>query len=418
MLKIISRLTLARLPKRPLRLFSETPEEPQPIFPDTRNEFEYLMENSKLPKSKPTDEALNNKYKGWVGGFRMRHRQAEMHIRKRKEFAAYKKKKMAAENKDPSSKFDDTKETPETHTWTLARKMYANLAWDEKLGLPYGMGFDDYIEKLKENMDKASESDTMLDDLKNLVQRLDFMREKDLVHYHKYIIANKRKSQFQEKARLIILDTIILEILTARRKNWKKSYTLDRMLKHNLLKDNLTSSEYVLSEMNDMNPQALREKLLSNFVRTDDVDKVGAYLATQDIDEKIANDENDRVSKINWEMENVNTHAVEKSDPFFSSFSSEEREDGRRAREALYPGERHMRFSMRDSYIDSESFKDRILLKDIKNRYYRNKFKMFGLDRNYNGNTFEFDGGVKVNDPENAGQTEDLKEMVSSFENN
>ena len=96
------------------------------------------------------------------------------------------------------------------HTWTLAQKMVENLAWDEKLNLPYGMKFDDYIETLKEKMDKKSDSDTMIGDLKNLITRLDYMREKDLVHYHKYIIANKRKSQFEDKARLVILDTIVL----------------------------------------------------------------------------------------------------------------------------------------------------------------------------------------------------------------
>lgn len=51
----------------------------------------------------------------------------------------------------------------------MAKAVHLNLIYDEKVNLPYGFGFDDYIDKLKNKMEKGNDSEGLQAEMKELI---------------------------------------------------------------------------------------------------------------------------------------------------------------------------------------------------------------------------------------------------------
>lgn len=297
----------------------------------------------------------------------------------------------------------------------VTKKIVDNIIMDDQLNLPYGW-FDDYIAKVKEKLESSGGSGTeaIVKELKGLVEKMGYFREKDLVHFHKYIIANKNKAKHEQQAKLIILDTIVLEILNARKRNWKKSFTIEKMLKKSDEFNSNCSSEYLISELKDLQDSGTRE-LLASYIKEEDIDKVSSYLGAKEVEKKLDWVEKERL-KGHFPMYNRVANAIEKSDPFFSSFSSEDHEFDRAMERASYGGVKS-RFSNRDVLMSEEEFKDRLLLREIKSKYYKKKFELFEYTNEHNREEIDIDEFGNVVKTVDLSNTEKLKNFEKNDEN-
>jgi len=169
-----------------------------PIFPDTRDEFEHLHTNvlKKLPFKNQSFTRATEKY---IRQFRTRRWQTK-NILKAKDSYALKLTKQGA-TIDIKRAF---KRLNPQDMMQMSKAVTKALIFDDKVNLPYGLGFDDYIDKLKSKMDKTTDNDGLANEMKHLITKLDFFRERDLIHFHKYIIAHKRRINFENHAKFII----------------------------------------------------------------------------------------------------------------------------------------------------------------------------------------------------------------------
>lgn len=346
-----------------------------PIYADTRDDFQHLHNNVYEKVNILKSNELEGFRKPRTAQFRARWKQGQRITKHLDE------KRAKSRNKDAKRPIE------EWDVRRIARAVLNEVVYDEELNVPYDQGYDHLIEQEKAKGQENKQNDGFLDELKDLVVKLDYMREKDLINCHKYIIANKRKASYQIQAKYIILDTVIMEVLESKKKYWKKNLTIDKILdKSKVLKDQDSTksvSEYVLSEFNDHKFDSLKEDLLQGM-NEDQIDKVAALLATRDIDEEVNYEDELRLKKLDY-LDSRNKHALalEKTDPFFSSFSSnEDKSDDNNLGD-------YYRFSFKDQVSDPKDFKDSLILKKIKTRYYRKKFALFGYDKFHNARTLD-----------------------------
>lgn len=201
-----------------------------------------------------------------------------------------------------------------------------------------------------------------------------------------------------------------------KRLNWKKSYKLDSMINRRGNKSGVLDkgkeksfSEYLATEVTDFSYENLKQEIMP-LIKDSDVEKVSSYLAVKDINNKMDYQENDRLSKVKWEDRNKNAYALEKSDPFFSSFSSEDDNIKLPGQDTTGDTYEH-HFSFKDQVSDPQDFKDSLLMKEIKKRYYKNKFDLFGYKRFHNSHSLEIPGGVTQLNLQEQKNDDDLRDI-------
>eukprot|EP01017_Pseudomicrothorax_dubius_P028094 TRINITY_DN3318_c0_g1_i1.p1 TRINITY_DN3318_c0_g1~~TRINITY_DN3318_c0_g1_i1.p1 ORF type:complete len:598 (+),score=174.18 TRINITY_DN3318_c0_g1_i1:114-1907(+) len=86
----------------------------------------------------------------------------------------------------------------------------ANIIEDENLGLPYGAGFDQYINKLKADPSYL-ETDPFIKSLNALFRKLNYASDKELLDMYQEVIADSRKELFKNDA----AKKIVLKIFNA-----------------------------------------------------------------------------------------------------------------------------------------------------------------------------------------------------------
>jgi len=111
-----------------------------------------------------------------------------------------------------------------------------------------------------------------------------------------------------------------------------------------------------MTEVKDFSYEALKQEVMP-LIKELDVENVSSMLAYKDIENKMDYEETERLKAEYFEDRNLNAMAIEKSDPFFSSFSSEEDSVNWYAKEKE---DNDMRFSFKDQVTDEQTFKDNL----------------------------------------------------------
>jgi len=100
---------------------------------------------------------------------------------------------------------------------------------DPDLRLPYGYGFDDYIQRLKLS-NLSSSNDVFLYTLNNLFSKLNATNDLELVEMHRTAIINKTKDDFKERAKAIVLEHVVKHISQQREKRTSNRRVLRKLI--------------------------------------------------------------------------------------------------------------------------------------------------------------------------------------------
>lgn len=125
--------------------------------------------------------------------------------------------------------------------------MASSILTDPDMKLPYGFGFDEYINKLKER-NLSSANDAFLRTLNALFDKLNFASDMELVEFHRDVIVQKTKDDFKERARAVILDNVIREINAQRAGKTANRRVLSKIIRDEKFLDETLSGESALTE--------------------------------------------------------------------------------------------------------------------------------------------------------------------------
>ena len=95
------------------------------------------------------------------------------------------------------------------------RHLAKSILEDPELQLPYGFGFDEFISKIKERS-LSTANDAFLFTLNNIFTRLSVESDIKLVEMHRNVIIEQTRDNFKDKAKAIVLDKVIKQILKHR----------------------------------------------------------------------------------------------------------------------------------------------------------------------------------------------------------
>mmetsp|Transcript_76681 Transcript_76681/g.89097 ORF Transcript_76681/g.89097 Transcript_76681/m.89097 type:complete len:771 (+) Transcript_76681:16-2328(+) len=149
---------------------------------------------------------------------------------------------------------------------------------DADLQLPYGFGFDKTIFELREK-NLSSDTDSFLQDLDRIFNKLSYANDFELVEMHKQVIVEKGKDDYKEKARAILLDHVISKIKELRQgkkdsqKDVEALFADKEFLKASLNASNL-DSDFAQKAASKLSPTA--------------VDNEARRLAEEKFDQKLA----------------------------------------------------------------------------------------------------------------------------------
>lgn len=97
----------------------------------------------------------------------------------------------------------------------VINEMSKQLAIDEKVGLPYGFSFDEFILRLRESLNKQ-ETGSYTVMLKDVISQMGYLSEKEMLEFQKYVIINRTKNNFMQTARELIAFRLSSAILKVR----------------------------------------------------------------------------------------------------------------------------------------------------------------------------------------------------------
>lgn len=111
------------------------------------------------------------------------------------------------------------------------RQVASNILSDPDLGLPYGLGFDEYIQEMKVKGLSASD-DAFLSGLNKLFSKLRVESDLELVELHRTTLVEKTKDDFKDRAKAIVLQNVIREVLQQRQNQPVNKRLLNKLVKN------------------------------------------------------------------------------------------------------------------------------------------------------------------------------------------
>lgn len=111
------------------------------------------------------------------------------------------------------------------------RSIASNILSDPDLGLPYGLGFDEYIQNMKVSR-LSSSDDAFLSGLNKLMTKLKTESDLELVELHRSTLIEKTKDDFKDRAKAIVLQNVIKEILQQRQDQPANKRFLNKIIKN------------------------------------------------------------------------------------------------------------------------------------------------------------------------------------------
>jgi hypothetical protein len=165
----------------------------------------------------------------------------------------------------------------------ILEKIKDKIVIDEETGIPYNMGFNQEIERLKATEDDgASASKAIIDTMNSIMSDFGYFNRQDLIHLHRYILANAISGNFKDRARALILDSIIKEYISfTQNKKKGKTISYQSTINSALNMDSLQGGNFLAdAESVEDLIKKVNEKQLNPVV----LEKVASYLAKQEID--------------------------------------------------------------------------------------------------------------------------------------
>lgn len=89
-----------------------------------------------------------------------------------------------------------------------------------------------------------------METLQSVLNDLNIKNDRELVQIYRYLLANRTKDTFRDKARDIIFQKIIEEIQIMKKQQRNKSDLLEKYLDYSK-----SSKEYIISSYNDLDQQ-------------------------------------------------------------------------------------------------------------------------------------------------------------------
>jgi small subunit ribosomal protein S9 len=111
------------------------------------------------------------------------------------------------------------------------RSIASNILSDPDLGLPYGLGFDEYIQDMKVSR-LSSSDDAFLGGLNKLMTKLKTESDLELVELHRTTLIEKTKDDFKDRAKAIVLQNVIREVLSQRQNQPTNKRLLNKLIKN------------------------------------------------------------------------------------------------------------------------------------------------------------------------------------------
>lgn len=139
---------------------------------------------------------------------------------------------------------------------TNLRQAASNILSDPDLGLPYGLGFDEYIQEMKVSRLSASD-DAFLSGLNRLFSKLKVESDLELVELHRTTLVEKTKGDFRDRAKAIVLQNVIREVLQQRQNQPTNKRLLNKLVKNQGVIDAAVSA----SELDENAIKQLEENL-------------------------------------------------------------------------------------------------------------------------------------------------------------
>jgi hypothetical protein len=128
----------------------------------------------------------------------------------------------------------------------MVKKIAESLHFDETLNVPFGMGFDEYIWKTKEQKLKAGEAQ-FLNSMQKILNNLNLRNEQELVKLYEHVISEAQVADFRDAARNFILEKILRELMAHKRTKKPIGDVLEKYLD-----PSSSNIEYVISNFQDI----------------------------------------------------------------------------------------------------------------------------------------------------------------------
>jgi hypothetical protein len=90
------------------------------------------------------------------------------------------------------------------------KKFKMEITMDEDLQLPLGMGYDEFVNELKEGI--ATEKYKNIKAMDNLVKHLGYIDYREMIAVNKYIIDARRSRDYHQQARAKILQVALKKL--------------------------------------------------------------------------------------------------------------------------------------------------------------------------------------------------------------
>ena len=158
---------------------------------------------------------------------------------------------------------------------TLIDLIRDRLIVDEDTGMMYGFDFDDYIELVKV---KNSRSNLGFgEEIEQIFTDLHFYQKDELIYLHRYIIAQAQQAKFKEKARLVVMDTIVKQVYVLKSKK-----EIGTQAEKKLLSDQDWNELMVFSASNP-DQDKLYEKIRELNLPEERIKAISIYLAKEQV---------------------------------------------------------------------------------------------------------------------------------------
>lgn len=153
----------------------------------------------------------------------------------------------------------------------LLEEVKDKIVFDEETGFAYGFGFDEYIEGVKST--KTAKGGNFEEEIQSISRGLGLYTKEELIFLHRYIIALATESNYRERAKLHIMDCILLEVLES--KKGRSNHGLKKLLER--------GDWDKLMVLDTNNLEALSKKIQGLKLKEESVQTLSLHLAKEQI---------------------------------------------------------------------------------------------------------------------------------------
>jgi hypothetical protein len=148
----------------------------------------------------------------------------------------------------------DIRGNPKLHE--IIKELTNQLALDEKVGLPYGFSFDEFILRLRESLGKQEDGNYSLI-LRDIIRLMGYMSEREMLQFQKFVVIKRTRNEFMQAAKELLASKVAASILEVRAKEAGRDKLSD-------VQELEESRKLQVNVANVMAERSLKEKL--NFL--------------------------------------------------------------------------------------------------------------------------------------------------------